>query len=599
MQKFILIAIVFYSMQLAAQSTMFRGNAQHNATVSTSFNLVYDTKDLAFSANAPIRSTPLISNNTVFFGTTKGDFFAVDKRTAKEKWKYSTGEAINSSASIQNGKIFFSDNKQTVYALHETTGKLIWKFNMGTKLSYPWRFDYYYSAPTLYNDKLLIGGDDGFMYMLNQTDGKLIWKYNAGAIIRASAAVNNNEVLFGDVNAIFHSVDVQTGKQKWIYKTSGDSMKLEQWGFDRKALLSSPVISNNKILFGSREGFLYCLDATGKLLWKNDHEVSWVISTVAVKDSFVVTGTSDGRFVQAVHINNGKEIWKFSPNSLFWSSPTIVDDIVYAGSFDGVLYCLDLKTGKRISQFTTGGMIMSSPVWNDNRLYVGSDDGFLYILKGRSGFSPTNAKRYVFFDKEVTNYYRNGADMRVKSFLNNCGYKTINSSNIDSVLTAEKNTKAIIVLASHYLPASVIVNGKQSLLRQFLDGGGTLVFTGINPLIYEWNEKMKMPVGFNIPAADTVLDLPYGPNDTRGMGGQFTCFPTAKGEELGLPDHWVGSFGIKPTAIDVVLGKTENGETSAFIKNYNNGGRLVQLWIHPELPVHLDAIIKAAECVSK
>lgn len=580
----------------AFSQNMFRGNAKHESAVTTSTKLVYDTRDWAYTAGAPIRSTPLAAGNALYFGTTKGEFIAIDKKSGRELWKYITGEAINSSAASQNGRVFFSDNHQTVYALNTISGKLIWKFAMGNKLDYPWRFDYHYSSPTLYNDKLVIGGDDGYMYMLNQSDGKLLWKYNAKAVIRSSPAINNGEVLFGDMNAIFHSLDIKSGKEKWVYKTSGDTMKLEEWGFDRKALMSSPVVAGSKILFGSREGFLYCLDDKGNFLWKNDHHISWVISTVAVKDSFVVTGTSDGRFVQAVSINTGKDIWKFRPNSLFWSSPTIVDDKVYIGSFDGVLYCLDLKTGKRISQFTTGGMIMSSAVWSEERLYVGSDDGNLYALKGHLSTAARGGKRFVYYDNSVMNvYFANRTELRLKSFLNNIGYKTIDLTTIDSVLTDKENANAVIVLASLYLPPSILVDGKQSILRRFLDGGGKIVMPGMNPLMYRWDDKEKQPVGFNIPLADTVLDLNYGPNDTRGMGGQFTCFATGKGKQLGLPDFWGGIVGIKASQVNTVLGKTENGDVSAFIKKYANNGQLVQLWINPALPSHMDAVIKAAE----
>lgn len=574
---------------------MFRGNAMHQGAVTTTSKLVYDTKDWSFAAGAPVRSTPLVNGNAVYFGTTNGVFFAVDKNSGALLWKFKSNEAINSSAAAQNGTVFFSDNHQTVYALNEGNGKLIWKFNMGSKLAYPWRFDYYYSSPTLYKDKLLIGGDDGYMYMLNQGDGKLVWKYNAKAVIRSTPAVKDQQVLFGDVNGFFYSLDVTNGNQKWMYKTGADTLNNEDWGFDRKAILSSPVIAADKILFGSREGFLYCIDKNGKLLWRNDHKISWVISTVAVKDTIVVTGTSDGHFVQAVSLNSGNDIWRFRPNSLFWSSPLIIDDKVYAGSFDGVLYCLDLKTGNRLSEFTTSGMIMSSPVWNNNRLYVGCDDGNVYALKGHKDYSTLSVNKFVYYDKEVKGYFRNGADLRVKSFLNNTGYKTIDSDTIDSVLTDKENAQAIVVLASVYLPASLLKNGKESMVRKFLDGGGTLVMPGMNPAIYQWDAKQKQPVGFAMPLADSVFELNYGPNDTRGMGGQFTSFATEEGLQLNLPAYWGSSLSIKAAQVNVVLGKTENGEVSAFIKQYNNKGKLVQLWINPDLPTNLDAIVKAAE----
>ena len=156
-------------------------------------------------------------------------------------------------------------------------------------------------------------------------------------------------------------------------------------------------------MFGSRDAHLYCLDIdNGSLLWKITHEPSWIISTVAVKDSFVITGTSDGRFVQALHLETGNQIWKYPTALAVWASPLINNDKVYTGGFDGQLLCLDLKTGKRISQFCTNGIIFSSPVLNDSLLYFGSDDGNLYAVKGRRPFA-TNAslKKFVYHNNQV------------------------------------------------------------------------------------------------------------------------------------------------------------------------------------------------------
>jgi hypothetical protein len=77
--------------------------------------------------------------------------------------------------------------------------------------------------------------------------------------------------------------------------------------------------------------------------------------------------------------------------------------------------------------------------------------------------------------------------------------------------------------------------------------------------------------------------------------GDFPSFPTQQGKQLGLPDFWSTSLFINEKNVDVVLGKSENGDVSAFAKNYLNGGQFVQLWIDADKPDRLDAIIKAAE----
>ena len=576
---------------------MFRDNSSHFTPAITASEKIYDRKAWSFFAEAPVRSTPVISGNSIFIGTTQGKFFAINKNTGKQTWQYNTGFAVNSSAACQDGKVFFSDNKQTVYALKEITGQMLWKFDLGSKQAYPWRFDYFYSSPTLFENKLIIGGDDGYLYMLNQNDGKQVWKFKSHGIIRSTAAVFNNTVVFGDMDGTLYALDIKSGKEKWNFKTMGDSLKNENFGFDRKAILSSPVVRGNKIVFGCRDGILYCVDTNGKLLWQMDHHVSWVISTVAIKDSFVVTGTSDGHFVQAVHLNTGREIWKRQTTTLFWSSPLIAGNKVYIGGFDGNEYCLDLFTGKRISKFQTGGTVLSSAVLDGDHLYVGSDDGTLYSLGGHSDtrFNEGKQKRFVFYEPGINVYFRNGSDRRIKDYLFASGYKEINSDSITALLSGNIDPNMVIVFATDYFPKSIIQDGERSLLRKFLDAGGRIVLTGINPLVYVIDEKEKQPVGFNVPAADTVLGIKYGENDTRAFGGVFSCFVTEKGKQFGLPDFWTSILQIPAEQVDVVLGKNENGFVSAYAKNYKNGGKFIQAWFDQDAPSRLDAILKLSE----
>ena len=333
--------------QATVSSHMFRENPAHLITPHETDKSVYDTRSWQFYAEAPVRSSVLVFGNSVYFGTTGGKFFSVDRTTGNKKWEKDIGSPVNSSAAIDNGKIFFVDNTQSVYAIDPANGKTKWKVALGQKLEYPWRFDYYYSSPVPYLGRIYLGADDGFLYSIDQNTGQVKWKYDCKSIIRSTPAIRNNRIYFGDMNGTFHALDLSGTKELWNFKTVGDTLKNEEWGFDRKAILSSPVITQGKIVFGCRDGFLYCLsEETGGELWKMNHNVSWVISTVAVKDSIVVTGTSDGRFVQAININSGREMWKFRTPLVVWSSPIIVGEHVYGASVLHVLVCYWLKLYK-------------------------------------------------------------------------------------------------------------------------------------------------------------------------------------------------------------------------------------------------------------
>ena len=107
--------------------------------------------------------------------------------------------------------------------------------------------------------------------------------------------------------------------------------------------------------------------------------------------------------------------------------------------------------------------------------------------------------------------------------------------------------------------------------------------------------KPGTPIDFNRKASDSVLSIDYGAGDTRSFMGQFPSFATREGKELGLPDYWVTSLYIDEKKVDIALGRNENNLVSAFAKNFSNGGQFVQIWIDPEKPGRLDAIIKTAE----
>ena len=175
----------------------------------------------------------------------------------------------------------------------------------------------------------------------------------------------------------------------------------------------------------------------------------------------------------------------------------------------------------------------------------------------------------------------------------NCGFKSIRQDTLPAILASGRNT--VIVFASSYIPSVVLEQGPNSLFRKFLDNGGRIVMPGTNPMIFAIDEKEKRAIAFNILRADSVLGIQYGPNDTRAIGGQFSCFSTDKGKSFGLPDFWNASLFLPSNQVNTILGKNENGLVSAFSKNYNNGGRFVQLYLHPDLPSHLDALVKLAE----
>jgi eukaryotic-like serine/threonine-protein kinase len=584
-----------------AQITMFRGSADHTAAIQTSGHPVFGEEAWKFNASAAVRSSVAWSNDAIYFGTSKGEFFALDPKTGAVKWKYTTGHAINSSPAFFNGKVFFADNKQSLYALQAASGKVLWRTDFEAGLSYEWAFDYFYSSPAIADNKIFIGSKDGHLYAISPNDGKILWKYKTTGIVRSTPAVKDGVVYVGSTEGILYAIRAKDGSEAWKFMIAGNAMKNEDFGFDRRAIISSPVVTGNKVLAGGRDGFLYAVNkVTGKEEWRADHQVSWVISSVAVKDTVVVTGTSDGRFVQALSLQSGKEIWRYRTRNIVWSSPLIVNSQVYIGSHEGQLFCFDLHTGKRLNNFQAGGVIFSAPVVKDSLLYFGCDDGFLYALKPATYTYPASRgiKKFVYWEPGINNYFRNGTDVTVREYLAARNYAVSDAKQIAAWMAKQDSAvNSVIVFASNYFPGEITKGYEQSLLRKYLQNGGKVVLLGNNPLIFRYDAASKQPIGFNVPMADSVLSINFGPNDTRAFRGSQPAFPTPEGEKWGLRKPWTASLSVPAGIADIILGKDENGLSSAWVKKYHraNGSGLVQIWVHPDGESNLNYIERVAE----
>ena len=63
-----------------------------------------------------------------------------------------------------------------------------------------------------------------------------------------------------------------------------------------------------------------------------------------------------------------------------YSSPAVVDGVVYVGSNDDYVYALDARSGELRWRYETGGDVDSSPAVVDGVVYVGSEDDYVYAL---------------------------------------------------------------------------------------------------------------------------------------------------------------------------------------------------------------------------
>ncbi|NWJ53042.1 MAG: PQQ-binding-like beta-propeller repeat protein [Bacteroidetes bacterium] len=312
------------------------------------------------------------------------------------KWKFKTAGKIFSSPSIANGVVYFGSNDSCLYAVDAVTGKQKWKFKTSGVVS---------SSPAIHDGKVFFVSFDGNLYALNAKTGSKIWSFNGGPeklftapgihglqpktqmmvdpwdMYLSSPVVENGVVFFGSGAGVFYAIDSKTGKKKWDFKAAG-------------VIHSSPITCEGMVVFGDWGGKLHALDMiTGKEKWLfqagidtvNYNQVGFQ-SSPAYSKGVIYTGCRDAN-VYAIDAMTGVLKWKYF-NNYSWviCSPAVSDDVIYFGTSDTHrLIGLKATTGEVIFNTNLQAFVFASPSIAGNQLYVGDFSGSLFAINKKTG----------------------------------------------------------------------------------------------------------------------------------------------------------------------------------------------------------------------
>jgi len=149
-------------------------------------------------------------------------------------------------------------------------------------------------------------------------------------------------------------------------------------------LYSSPSISNNTLVVGSKSGFLYGVDATtGNQLWSRDIGEYIVRSTPAIDDKSVYI--NNGYSVLALSLADGSTLWSATVSFTGNTSPTVIDGTVYIAGQNGEIHAFDAITGAERWHSVVDGLIFGSPTIEDNHLYLANDRGIVFAMRADNG----------------------------------------------------------------------------------------------------------------------------------------------------------------------------------------------------------------------
>jgi len=163
------------------------------------------------------RCEAIIADGLCFVGTYSGNLYALDCRDGSTAWRFAADGPIGHSPCYAEGKIFFAADS---------------------------------------------GFEHGSVYCLSAKDGKPAWRYTAAAGFWTSPATDGERIYLGDRSGVFHCIDAATGKAAWTFRAGAMILK-------PASIAAAPADGDARIVFAAEDMHVYCLTATGRLVWKS------------------------------------------------------------------------------------------------------------------------------------------------------------------------------------------------------------------------------------------------------------------------------------------------------------------------------------------
>ncbi len=274
-------------------SPVFEGSVAYVAAANTRESLIaYDVvegKALWKRDYGDIEVTPLLLDNKLYFGTTAGAFFCVERFQGEREWSFRLPDnrkrkGIRSSAVAFENVIIFGAEDGNVYALDAKTGRELWSYDTGSPI---------FASPAICNGVVFVGNMAGRFFALDAKTGTELWHTFTGAAIYAAASIAEDVVLIGTTGGRFLALAANDGDMRWSVAFNS-------------VINSSAVVSGNIVYIGTLKKGLYALKLQdGSIVWKETLN-GRIKTTPAVAYGRLFVGTDDRMLLAFQSLHEGR-----------------------------------------------------------------------------------------------------------------------------------------------------------------------------------------------------------------------------------------------------------------------------------------------------
>jgi outer membrane protein assembly factor BamB len=290
-------------------------------------------------------------------------------------WSTALNVPVYTAPQAADGRLYLTSMQPTganVFALNGGDGKILWPFATQGAVAIP---------PTIGRNQVFVASDIGNTHYLRAIDAKtgaLIWAYTRNQppeCMCSQASILSGNMLFAqsDGHSLYAFAPDGAAPSKRLWQFAGDG-----------APLTSPVVADGLVVFGSGDHNVYALNAqTGKTVWTGSTGYVFTADPV-ISNGVVIIGDQGGNF-DGFDLKTGKSLWSTAANAAIDNAAAVRAGTAYLVSEDHNVYALDIKTGNQLWTYTMDDYAPFAPVLAGNLVIAANRAGQLIALNTATG----------------------------------------------------------------------------------------------------------------------------------------------------------------------------------------------------------------------
>jgi len=300
--------------------------AANSSGAVEAFDLEDGTPVWEYRTGQAVYSSPAVFNGKVIVASTDSSIYCLNERNGALCWKYQTAAPLVAAPAVAGNRVYIGAGDGKFRCLNLKTGALIWEYADVR--------GFVEAKPLIYKNKVIFGAWDNCLYALDKRSGKLCWKWTGGrhGVLFSPAAVwpvaTRSKVFIAAPDRYLSCIDIRNGSTVWrsnqfkVRETIGISedksviFARTMWdtviavdpaapelqpvwiadaGYGYDIDPSMPVEKEGLLFFGTKNGFVYVLDAaTGRMRGVHRLSVALINTVTPIGGRRVVVTAMDG-----------------------------------------------------------------------------------------------------------------------------------------------------------------------------------------------------------------------------------------------------------------------------------------------------------------